>query len=217
MTVAESHPSGPGISTVVTPAAPETDQAKPAGTTAFGEMKRLAVLVGVAVLVALLGSCAAGFGVSQAGGIGLVTVLRDLGIMILALVSLAIALIWGGIYFGLAWVVGHFGGRIPAGLRWVNGKVAVVEGATDRGAERFVVRPLAATAGRLTEGRTFLSRLGSGVDATTAPVRRWSREVTAWPTLQHRLRWGTSNLPATLRGTSVTQAQDVTVAPTPEE
>lgn len=216
MTVAESHPSGPGLSTVVSPPAPEAVQAKRAGSTAFGEIKRLAIVAGVAVLVALLGSCAAGFGVSQAGGVGLVTALRDLGMIILALVSLAIALIWGGIYFGLAWLIGHFGGRVPMGLRWVNGKVAVVEGAIDRGAERFVVRPVAATAGRLTAGRTFLSHLGGGVDASTASVRRWRREVTTWPTLQHRRRWGTSRLPANLRSTPVSPAQDATVTPARE-
>ncbi len=196
MTAADANPSGPGISTVVTPPAPPAGPSDRDAPTTMGEVKRLAIVVGVAVLVALLASCAAGFGVSRVGGVGLVTILRDVGIMILALVSLVIALAWGGIYFGLAWAVGRFGGKLPTGLHWAGGKVTVVEGAAERGTERFVIRPLATTVRRLAEGRTFVRRLGSGVDSGAVPVGRWSRELTSWPTWQHRLRWGSKDLPA---------------------
>jgi hypothetical protein len=121
-------------------------------------MKALALRVGVVLLVAAVGSCAAGIGIAQVGGNATAGSVRDVATIILALLYLVPALIWAAIYFGLAWAIGRYGGKLPAGVHWMAGKVyrtqTIVEGGIDRG----VVRPLArgargvAAAGALLRG-----------------------------------------------------------------
>jgi len=144
--------------------------------------------LGVAVLVVLLGSCGLGFAISRGGESAVLRGLRDVGVIFLLIFYVVQAVIWAGIYFALAWVIGYFGPRLPAGLNWVGVKAATVDGATTKGAERFVIRPLAGVVGKVTASRTFLSRSVGGVSDGASAVRRWSRELTDWPTLQHRLR-----------------------------
>ncbi|MGH2350992.1 MAG: hypothetical protein ACRDJN_05195 [Chloroflexota bacterium] len=151
-------------------------------------MKALGILVGVIVLLALLGSCAAGYGVSRAGGVGTVTILRDLGIIILAFLSFVMAAIWGAIYFGAAWAVDRFGPKAPAGVRWVGVKVAKAEALAERGTEEGVVRPLAGATRRLTTTATFVKAVGAEGAPASQAAQRWRHELTTWPTLIHRLR-----------------------------
>jgi hypothetical protein len=188
----------------------------PKGSPAIAAAKRLALMVGLGVLVTFLGSCAAGYAIVQTGSGGVLASVRDVGLLILAPVYLLQAIFWAGVYFGLAWVVGAFGPRIPSALRWTAEKVARVEALTRQGSDRFVVRPLAATVRRATEARFLVSHLNTEVSTTaTIPVRRWTRELSDWPTLQHRLRLGRTPLPATPLTESLAAGGDVARAPSP--
>jgi hypothetical protein len=169
---------------------------KPAENPAITAAKRLALMVGLSVLVIFLGSCAAGYAIVQSGSGGVLASLRNVGLLVLAPIYLLQALFWVGVYFGLAWVVGAFGPKVPVALRWTADKVALVDTHTGRIADRFIVRPLAGTVRRTTQARTLVSRLSTDVDTSMTPVRRWSRDLSDWPTLQHRLRRGRTPLPA---------------------
>jgi hypothetical protein len=147
-------------------------------------MKRLAIQVLVVVGFVWLASCAAGFGIARAGGLGGVTALRDLGIIVLALLSLVTTLIVCVIFFGGAWAVGEFGPKGVGGLRWVGAKVARVEGATVNATERFVVRPLARTSRRAVSSTTLVRQLVSPSDRRTP----WQNELSRWTTRINRRR-----------------------------
>ncbi|HVG98635.1 MAG TPA: hypothetical protein VNK05_17140 [Chloroflexota bacterium] len=168
---------------------------KPAENPAITAAKRLALSVGLCVLVIFLGSCAAGYAIVQSGSGGVLASLRNIGLLVLAPIYLLQALFWVGVYFGLAWAVGAFGPKVPVALRWTADKVALVDTHVGRIADRFIVRPLAGTVRRTTQARTLVSRLSTDVDTGITPVRRWSRELSDWPTLQHRLRRGRTPLP----------------------
>jgi hypothetical protein len=148
--------------------------------------KKLAIWLGVAVLVALLGSCGLGFAVSRGGESAILSGVRDVSVILLLILYVVQALIWTGVYFALAWVVGYFGPRLPAGVGWAGAKLAKVEAATESGAERFAVRPLARAVRYLTTARAFVANLAGGVSGGAGAVRRWSRDVTDWSTLRHR-------------------------------
>ena len=188
----------------------------PKESPAIAAAKRLALMVGLGVLVIFLGSCAAGYAIVQTGSGGVLAGVRNLGLLVLAPVYLLQALFWAGVYFGLAWVVGAFGPKIPSALRWTAEKVSRVEALTGQGTDRFVVRPLAAVVRRGTEARSLISNLGTEVNTTAAtPVRRWTRELSDWPTLQHRLRRGRTPLPATPLAVSLAADGDGARAPAP--
>jgi hypothetical protein len=187
---------------------------KPAENPAITAAKRLALMVGLCVLVIFLGSCAAGYAIVQSGSGGVVASLRNLGLLVLAPIYLLQALFWAGVYFGLAWVVGAYGPKLPIALRWTAEKVALVDTHTGRITDRFIVRPMAATVRRATEARTLVSRLSTEVDTTTTPVRTWTRELSDWPTLQHRLRRGRTPLPATPLTTAPSPTGEPSAAPT---
>jgi hypothetical protein len=135
--------------------------------------------VGGIVLLTLLGSCAAGYLIVTSGGGAVVQDLRDVSVWILAFFYMLVVLFLGAIYFVLAWLVGFYGPRLPAALRWTGARVTAVEGVTERVAEHYVIRPLARTAALASEGRAFVHALTEGASAATAPVR-------------HRLRGGGS-------------------------
>ena len=157
-------------------------------------MKSLAIRVGLIILLVGLGSCAAGFGVSRSGGSGAVATLRDVGIIILACISLVIAAAWGSIYFGAAWTIGRFGGKALAAPRWVQPMAFKFERAMTDSTERMVIRPLAATSRAVTAGATLVDRIVNG----PSDDRGWDREVRGWPTLMHRLR-GRAAVPVAAR------------------
>lgn len=121
-------------------------------------MKALAIRLGLILLVAALGSCAAGIGIAQIGGTAAAGSVRDVATIILALLYLVSALIWAAVFFGLAWVVGRYGAKAPAGVHWLNGKVYRAQTIVEGGVDRAVVRPLArgarglAAAGALLRG-----------------------------------------------------------------
>jgi hypothetical protein len=153
----------------VAPTQPRPAGGQPPATASRGRQqsatdaaKRLALIVGAAVLIALVFSLIAGYAISAAGGVAAVTVLRDLGLIILSLFTLVFTFIWLAIYFVAAWGVGHFGRRLPAGIRWAAEKVATASQVTERGAERFAVRPLAGVARRLTTARALTEGLAPG-------------------------------------------------------
>ncbi len=147
-------------------------------------MKALGIQVGVTVLVTLALAIALGFVVSRFGGAGVVRVLRDLGIIVLALFSLIMAVVPAAIYFGASWAIGRYGGKALSGVRWVGGKTLWVEERTGAGVERFAVRPFARTTGALTTGTRFVQEFVGG------PAGRLdlSHERTRWRTRVNRLR-----------------------------
>jgi hypothetical protein len=150
--------------------------------------KRLALWVGVGVLGVFLGSCAVGYAVVNFGGEGALAGARNVGLMVLALFYLVQALIWSVAYFALAWVIGFYGPKLPQALRWAGGKLATVEQATVSGSERFIVRPLAATVRLANQSKALVSNVSREATQSATPLRRWTREVSDWPTLQNRLR-----------------------------
>jgi hypothetical protein len=152
----------------------------------MGTAKQLALWLGVAVLVVLLGSVGLGFAISRGGESAILSGIRDVSVILLLLFYLVQAVIWAGIYFALLWVVVYFGPRLPAGLEWAGVKLATAERATESGAERFVLRPLAKTVRQLTTARAFVARFAGGVADGAGAVRSWSRDVTDWSTFRHR-------------------------------
>ena len=159
-------------------------------------LKVFAIQVGVAVLVILLGSCAAGYLIVNTGGGGNLASVRNVGLLLLAPVYLIQAIFWTGVYFALAWAVGMYGPKVPWALRWSAGKLATADRKIGHGAQEYVVRPVAKTVGRVVEVRALFSRFRTDAAAGATPVRRLTREVTDWPTLQHRLRGRSVPLPA---------------------
>jgi Na+-transporting NADH:ubiquinone oxidoreductase subunit NqrB len=138
-------------------------------------MKALALRVGLVVLFVWLGSCAAGIAVSRVAGpdgAAAVTIVRDIGIIILALLYLVTTLIAAAVCFAGAWVIGRFGGRLTAAVRWVNGKVYRVGTLAEGSVERVVVRPLAAAGRAATAAGTFVKRAaGAGVAGEETALR----------------------------------------------
>ncbi len=149
------------------------------------EARAIGLLVGAIVLIALAVSCGAGYAVSRSG-MGAVAGVRDVGIIILAILSLIMALLWGVIYFVLAWALARFGPKGIAGLRWMGDKTALVEQKVGRGSEEYVARPLAKTARSLTMVRTFGSRVLSGPAGERASESPTARRRSLW----QRLRGG---------------------------
>jgi hypothetical protein len=165
-------------------------------------LKVFAIQVGLAVLVVFLGSCAAGYLIVNAGGGGILASVRNVGLLLLAPIYLIQAVFWMGVYFALAWAVGMYGPKIPWALRWSAGKLATADRTIGHGAQEYVVRPVAKTVGRVVEVRALFSRFRTDAAAGATPVRRLTREVTDWPTLQHRLRGRSAPLPAQTEGAS---------------
>jgi hypothetical protein len=166
---------------------PET-RARPS---AMQGAKSLAIGVGLILLLALIGSCGAGYAISrvQDTPATVLGALRDVGVIILALFYLIMVVILAAIYFGLAWVVGEFGHKAVDGVRWIGAKVASASALANRGTEEGVVRPLAGIARYLTTGATFVREVGTGTSAAAAASsRHWRQELSAWPTLRNRLR-----------------------------
>jgi hypothetical protein len=150
------------------------------------EARAIGLLVGAIVLIALAISCGAGYAASR-GGAGVVAGVRDVGIIILAILSLIMALLWGAIYFVLAWVLARFGPKGITGLRWVGGKAALVEQKVGHGSEEYIVRPLARTVRRLTTASTLGTQLIGG------PVReRGGLLAAARRSFWHRLHGRTA-------------------------
>ena len=50
------------------------------------------------------------------------------------------------------------------------------------------MRPLASTVRVATQSRALVSNASREAVHSTAPLRRWTRELSDWPTLQNRLR-----------------------------
>src|SRR5439155_10360710 len=155
-------------------------------------VKALGIQVGITVLVTLALAIGLGWVVWQYGGAGVLRVLRDISIIILAVFSLVMALAWGGIYFGAAFAIGRFGGKAIGGARWVGQKTLWVEERVGIGMERFVARPFARGTRAVVTGTTFARELVVG------PVERLdlSHERTRWRTALNRLR-GRAFLPPT--------------------
>jgi len=118
-------------------------------------MKRVLLIAGVTFLAGWIGSCGLGLAVVSTGGPDGVAGLRDVGIIVLALLGLVPTLIALAAYGGLAWVVERFGGKAVAGLGWVVRKVLWAEGLTEKVVERATVRPVARMARVLTAARAF--------------------------------------------------------------
>jgi hypothetical protein len=148
------------------------------------ELKELGVIVGVAAVVTLAVAIGVTLLVAGVGGAGVVRALRDLGIIILALLSLVTALIMAAVFGGLAFAVARWGPKAPAGIRWVGAKVLRVDAAVERGSEDYVVRPLAKTASAASAAAAFVGGLQRPLDAG----ERWSHEVTRWRTYLNRVR-----------------------------
>jgi hypothetical protein len=148
----------------------------------MSEIKRLAQIAGLAVLAGLLASCGLGWAVSSAGGVGAVSALRDLSIIILALLTLVPTIIGLAVYFGLAFVVGKWGGKVLVGVGWVARKVAWGEGLVNSSLDRVAVRPVAKTARALTMGKQFVvasARRGERVSEFDRQSRHAVRTVTS--------------------------------------
>jgi hypothetical protein len=146
-------------------------------------MKALGIQVGVTVLILVLLAIGLGVAVSLFGGAGAVRVLRDLGIIILAIFSLVMAIVPAAIYFVAAWAVGRYGGKAIGGVRWVGGKTLWVEERAGAGVERFAIRPFARTTGAVATGTRFVQEF-------VGPAGRldFSHEATRWRTFANRLR-----------------------------
>jgi hypothetical protein len=150
--------------------------------------KRLGLWVAVGVLGVFLGSCAVGYAIVSVGGGGALAGARNVGLMVLALFYLIQVAIWSVLYFALAWLIGFYGPKLPQALRWTGGKLTTVEQVTRSGSERYIVRPLASTVRVATQSRALVSNASREAAHSTAPLRRWTRELSDWPTLQNRLR-----------------------------
>jgi hypothetical protein len=155
-------------------------------------VKALAIQVGATVLVTLALAIGLGWVVWQYGGAGVVRVLRDVSIIILAIFSFIMAAVWGGIYFGAAWAIGRFGGKATGGAHWVGQKTLWVEERVEIGMERFVTRPFARGTRAVVTGATF------GRELVVGPAARidFRYAVTRWRTRLNRLR-GRASLPPT--------------------
>ncbi len=110
-------------------------------------MKQLVTWVLGAVAGTLLGSCAIGVATVELGGRDAVTVGRDLGIFVIALMTWISSVIGFAIWFGMAAGTGAATDSMVRGLRWIGKKAGDADEAASRGLERFVVRPLAAGVG----------------------------------------------------------------------
>ena len=117
-------------------------------------MKQLVVWVFGAVAGTLLGSCVIGVASVELGGRDAVTIGRDLGIFVIALMTWISAVIGFAIWFGLAAGTGAATNAMVRGLRWVGKKAGDADEATARGLERYVVRPFAIGVGYATTGAT---------------------------------------------------------------
>lgn len=149
-------------------------------------MKSLAIQVLVIVLAVLLGSCGAGFAVSRVGGAGVVGALRDVAVIILALLYLVMVAVWAGIYFGAAWAVERFGGKGVVGLRWVRNKVMQIDAKIEQTTENTIIRPAARVDRWLAATGTFVESLtGHGPPDTSGEFRA---ELTGWRTRLNRVR-----------------------------
>lgn len=113
-------------------------------------MKQLVIWVFGAVAGTLLGSCVIGVASVELGGRDAVTIGRDLGIFVIALMTWISAVIGFAIWFGLAAGTGAATNALVRGLRRVGKKAGDADEATARGLERFVVRPFAVGAGYAT-------------------------------------------------------------------
>lgn len=155
-------------------------------------MKRLAIEVGAITLgiLVLVGVLAAVI-VRQNERPGALAVLRDISVMILALLPLICAIIMAVVLFGAAWGVGRYGAKGVAGLHWVGGKVAHAETLVWNGLERYVARPLAtvqrtvrtgtALANRLLVVPPALRRIPEEAAMTVAEARAWRDAAAAGP------------------------------------
>ena len=122
-------------------------------------MKQLVVWVFGAVAGTLLGSCVIGVAAVELGGRDAITIGRDLGIFVIALMTWISAVIGFAIWFGLAAGTGAATNAMVRGLRWVGKKAGDADEATARGLERFVVRPFAVGVGYATTGATARAML----------------------------------------------------------
>jgi hypothetical protein len=139
-------------------------------------VRQLLVRVGLIVLIVWLGSCAAGAGAARVGATGALGALRDVGIILLAIVSLVMAAIWAAVYLASAWAVGRFGDRAIGLVRRTATGVQRVERGIDAGMERVVVRPLGRMARLGTSATTYLRLLVAGrrqALPAEAAVSRW--------------------------------------------
>lgn len=113
-------------------------------------MRQLLFWVGGSVIGTLLLSCTIGVAVTQFGGRDAVTVARDLGIFVIALMTWMSAVVGFAIWFGLAAGIGYGTGAMVRGLRWVAAKAAQADTAIADGLQRYVVRPTSKGAGTAT-------------------------------------------------------------------
>ena len=127
-------------------------------------MKQLVVWVFGAVAGTLLGSCVIGVAAVELGGRDAVTIGRDLGIFVIALMTWISAVIGFAIWFGLAAGTGAATNAMVRGLRWVGKKAGDADEATARGLERFVVRPFAVGVGYATTGATARAIAAAKID-----------------------------------------------------
>lgn len=134
-------------------------------------MKRILSQVGIALLVAFLASCGAGFALSRDGDSTALLVLRDLSVIVLALLSLVGTVTAAAVYFGSTWAVDRFGAKAIAGVHWVGRKTYRAETVVEKVMDRFAVRPLAKATRAITSAGSFASasaRRGPRVDALVA-------------------------------------------------
>jgi hypothetical protein len=151
--VALTTPPAPPAPTVTASPAPVVAMRTPAD-----DAKALGLRVGVIVLVALIGSFAAGYAITAYGAGGTVSGLKDVALLILALIYAVYTLVLAVVLFALAFAIGHYGAYLPQGVRWVSAKTSQGETVVDGGLERVVVRPLARTQRLLTTSKTFVAR-----------------------------------------------------------
>lgn len=150
-------------------------------------MKQLGTWVLGAVAGTLLGSCAIGVATVELGGRDVVTVGRDLGIFVIALMTCISSVIGFAIWFGMAAGTGAATDAMIRGLRWVGKKAGDADEAAARGLERFVVRPLAAGVGFATTittasaiaGRNLARARRSATDTIRDAVDQTSAAVEA--------------------------------------
>ena len=121
-------------------------------------MRSLLTIVGVVASVALLSSCGVGYLAVDGTGRTVVTVLRDVSIMLFALYALVGSLIAAALFGGIAWAIDRFGTKAVSGLAWLRQKVHRTEDVTLAGIEKGVVRPVARTAEGVTMAKTLVAR-----------------------------------------------------------
>ncbi|MSQ43562.1 MAG: hypothetical protein EXR45_05065 [Chloroflexi bacterium] len=114
-------------------------------------MKQLIFWVVGGVVGTLLGSCTIGIAASEFGGRQYVGAARDIGILVIALMTWISALIGLVIWFSLATGTGWLNGSGVRGMRWIAGKADRTEHATSDYLGRFVVKPVARTMGFASE------------------------------------------------------------------